>query len=106
MDATDRLAQDHRHVLHGVGCVDGGCSLLSVQTELDHGSNVREIETEARYDPSTECFDIHTPHPGARKAYIGNALHGIYATVFARLILADGSDKGPHAFIVPVWAVC
>eukprot|EP00698_Gefionella_okellyi_P014058 TRINITY_DN3880_c0_g1_i1.p1 TRINITY_DN3880_c0_g1~~TRINITY_DN3880_c0_g1_i1.p1 ORF type:complete len:663 (+),score=159.32 TRINITY_DN3880_c0_g1_i1:72-2060(+) len=71
-------------------------------TESNHGSNVREIETLATYDPASQTFDIHTPHAGARKMYIGNALHGKYATVFARLILPDGTDHGPHAFIVPM----
>jgi len=71
-------------------------------TERDHGSNVREIETLARYLPGSQEFEIHTPHPGARKDWLGNAaLHGHLATVFAQLEVA-GEEHGVHAFLVPV----
>jgi acyl-CoA oxidase len=71
-------------------------------TERDHGSNVREIETVARYLPASGEFEIHTPHPGARKDWLGNAaLHGRLATVFAQLEVA-GEEHGVHAFLVPV----
>eukprot|EP01137_Pigoraptor_chileana_P034181 Opistho-2@26325 len=70
-------------------------------TEIGHGSNVRQLETEARFDPSTQEFVIHTPNDSARKCYIGNALQGEYAIVFAQLIIG-GESKGPHAFVVPV----
>eukprot|EP00127_Corallochytrium_limacisporum_P006503 Clim_evm34s229 gene=Clim_evmTU34s229 len=71
-------------------------------TEEEHGSNVRGLQTQARYDPRSEEFIIHTPNDGARKYYIGNSTMGEYAVVFARLILANGDDKGPHCFLVPM----
>eukprot|EP00128_Syssomonas_multiformis_P005852 Colp12_sorted_trinity150504_noHs@33392 len=70
-------------------------------TEMNHGSNVRSIETTATYDRQSEEFIINTPHPGAQKMYIGNAMMGDYGVIFADLIV-DGSSKGPHAFIVPI----
>jgi acyl-CoA oxidase len=71
-------------------------------TELGHGSNVRDLETTAHYDPTTEKFIIHTPSDNARKEYIGNAArHGQLATVFAQLIINDHS-YGVHAFLVPI----
>jgi len=71
-------------------------------TETDHGSNVRDLETTARYDAVNEEFIIHTPHPGARKDYIGNvACDGQVATVFAQLIV-DGVSHGVHAFVTPI----
>eukprot|EP01136_Pigoraptor_vietnamica_P025650 Opistho-1_new@79819 len=70
-------------------------------TEIGHGSNVRQIETEARFDHATQEFVIHTPCDSARKCYIGNALMGEYAIVFAQLIVG-GESKGPHAFVVPI----
>lgn len=71
-------------------------------TELGHGSNVRDIETTAHYDPTTEEFIIHTPSESARKEYIGNAArHGQLATVFAQLTINDRC-YGVHAFLVPI----
>ena len=76
-----------------------GCFAM---TETGHGSNVRSLETVARYDPKTEEFTVHTPNSAARKDYIGNvAIHAQMATVFAQL--AIGSETyGVHAFLVPI----
>jgi acyl-CoA oxidase len=76
-----------------------GCYAM---TEIGHGSNVRDLETIARFDPDADAFEITTPHEGAGKAWIGNAaLHGRMATVFAQLSVA-GEDHGVHAFLVPL----
>jgi acyl-CoA oxidase len=76
-----------------------GCYAM---TERDHGSNVRELQTRARYVPEAEEFEIHTPHEGAVKDWIGNAaLHGRMATVFAQLE-TGGEEHGVHAFLVPI----
>ncbi|XP_026882225.2 acyl-coenzyme A oxidase-like protein [Electrophorus electricus] len=74
---------------------------MFAMTERGHGSNVRGILTEARYDPSTQEFIIHTPCEEAQKMYIGNAMKGNYAAVFAQLII-NGESHGPHCFIVPI----
>lgn len=71
-------------------------------TEHAHGSNVQDLETVARYDPETEEFIVHTPHPGARKEFIGNAAcHGRMVTVFAQLH-TDDDTHGVHALLVPI----
>ncbi len=92
----------HEEYLDRVGTLDlPGCFAMS---EWGHGSNVRELETTARYDPATEEFVINTPHDGARKEWIGNAAaHGQVATVFAQL-RTDGEEHGVHAFLVPIRA--
>lgn len=78
-------------------------------TELHHGSNVQGLQTTATFDPVTDEFVIDTPNDGAIKWWIGNAaVHGKFATVFARLILplqgkgGDSADMGIHAFVVPI----
>lgn len=76
-----------------------GCFAM---TETNHGSNVRELETIARYDQLHEEIIVHTPHDGARKDYIGNAArHARMATVFAQLEV-DGKRHGVHAVLVPI----
>jgi acyl-CoA oxidase len=76
-----------------------GCYAM---TETGHGSNVRDLETTARYDPEHRGFLVDTPHAGARKDYIGNAAqHGRAATVFAQLEVG-GQRHGVHAFVVPI----
>ena len=76
-----------------------GCFAMS---ETLHGSNVQDIETTAVHLPETGEIEIHTPVPGARKDYIGNAARdGRLATVFAQLEVG-GEGRGVHAILVPI----
>jgi len=78
------------------------------QTELGHGSNVRGIECEARWNHQTKDFTIHSPTLTASKWWNGalgrTANHAI---VVAQLMIPDkesGKYKsyGPHQFIVQI----
>lgn len=90
----------HEHFLPRISTGE----LLGVfaMSELGHGSNVRDLETTATYDPATEEFVVHTATGSAHKEWIGNAAaHGQMATVFAQLVVA-GERHGVHALLVPL----
>ncbi|MDC0710531.1 acyl-CoA dehydrogenase [Stigmatella sp. ncwal1] len=90
----------HREVLPKIASLElPGCFAMS---ELSHGSNVRDVETVARYDEQRGDFVVETPSDLARKEWIGNAaLHGRMATVFAQLEV-KGERHGVHALLVPL----
>lgn len=93
-------ARHHEAYLPGLLSMDY-CACFAM-TELGHGSNVRQIETTATYDPVTEEFIIHTPSESARKEYIGAAAqHANLSVVFAQIYVA-GDCHGVSAFIVPI----
>lgn len=89
----------HDQYLRKIGTLElAGCFAM---TETGHGSNVRGLETTAEYDHATRSLVIHSPNLAAGKEYIGNALHGRMASVFAQLIV-DGENHGVHAVLVPL----
>ncbi|KAK5946307.1 hypothetical protein PMZ80_000449 [Knufia obscura] len=78
------------------------------QTELGHGSNVKGIECEARWNPDTKDFTIHSPTLTASKWWNGSlGRTANHAIVVAQLMLPDKStgklkSHGPHQFIVQI----
>ncbi len=89
----------HQKYLSKIGKLEiPGCFAM---TETGHGSNVRGLETTAVYDLQNQEFVIHSPTPDSSKEYIGNALHGKIAVVFAQLH-TRGEAYGVHAFMVPL----
>jgi acyl-CoA oxidase len=77
------------------------------QTELGHGSNVRRIECEARWNSDTKDFTIHSPTLTASKWWIGSlGRTANYAVVVAQLIIPNQKGEmksyGPHQFMVQI----
>jgi len=100
--AVERLGTKRHHdaYLRDLAALDlPGCFAMS---ESGHGSDVRSIRTQARYDVEAREFVLHTPDESARKDWIGSAArHARLAVVFAQLDVA-GEARGVHAFVVPI----
>lgn len=79
------------------------------QTELGHGSNVRGLELEARWDSQTREFVLHSQTLTASKWWNGSLGRiANHAIVVAQLLLPKSGSTGeyvshgPHPFIVQV----
>lgn len=72
-------------------------------TEQAHGNDAAALETVARYDRERDEFELHTPHPGARK-YMPNtsAAGGPKTAVVAARLLVDERDHGVFLFLTPL----
>ncbi len=100
--AVHRLGTEKHHEAYlrdiGTGALPG-CFAMS---ESGHGSDVRSIRTQARYDADAGEFVLHTPDDSACKDWIGSAArHARLAAVFAQLDVA-GEAQGVHCFLVPI----
>ncbi|KAK4555009.1 hypothetical protein LTR86_007775 [Recurvomyces mirabilis] len=79
------------------------------QTELGHGSNVKGLECEARWDPKTKEFVLHSPYISSSKWWNGTmGRTANHAIVVAQLKVPKSSDSmdyvdyGPHPFVVQI----
>ncbi|GMA37536.1 hypothetical protein GCM10025876_37400 [Demequina litorisediminis] len=100
--AVTNLGTEWHHATFLPGITD--LSLLGgfAMTELGHGSDVASLETTITYLPESDEFEVHSPTPGATKAYIGNAAKdGTMAAVFGQLWV-DGKCHGVHVILVPL----
>ncbi len=100
--AIANLGTHHHHERYLPSVIDFSVPGCFAMTETGHGSDVMSIGTTATYDPSSDEIVVHTPHPGARKDYIGGAARdGRLAVVFAQLE-TQGVRHGVHAVLVPI----
>lgn len=100
--AVQALGTQRHHAAYLKKIMDFELPGCFAMTETGHGSDVQQLRTTATYDPDAGQFVIHTPHPAARKDYIGNAARdGRMAVVFAQLVTL-GAGHGVHAFLVPI----
>lgn len=91
--------QHEKYLSDVISCRLLGCFAM---TELGHGSDVSSIETTITWLPDSGEFEVHSPTPGSRKAYIGNAgRDGRMAAVFGQLFVA-GECHGVHTILVPI----
>lgn len=83
-------------------CINHSIIGCYAQTELGHGSNLKQLETTSTYDIKTQEFVINSPTISSTKWWIGGlGLLATHAIVQARLIL-NGKDFGPHTFICQI----
>lgn len=72
------------------------------QTEMGHGSDIRNLETTAVYDKTNQEFVINTPKVSSTKYWIGGlGLTATHCILFAKL-MSDENNYGVHPFIVQV----
>ena len=75
------------------------------QTEMEHGSNVRGLQTTCTFVEETDEFEVHTPTLGATKWWPGAlGVLSTHAVLYARLIV-HGKDLGIHNFLVQIRSV-
>ncbi|KAJ9654037.1 hypothetical protein H2198_006892 [Neophaeococcomyces mojaviensis] len=76
------------------------------QTELGHGSNVKAVETIAKWNADSKDFTIHSPTLTAAKWWNGSlGRTANHAIVVAQLLLPENGklkSYGPHQFVVQI----
>ncbi|WP_082092028.1 acyl-CoA dehydrogenase family protein [Demequina pelophila] len=100
--AITNLGNDWHHDTFLPGVCDMSLLGAFAMTEMGHGSDVMNVETTITYVPETDEYEVDSPTPGSKKAYLGNAAkHGTMAAVFGQLIV-DGERHGVHTILVPI----
>ncbi|WP_219097386.1 acyl-CoA dehydrogenase family protein [Pseudomonas sp. UMAB-40] len=71
-------------------------------TEINSGSDVRNLHTTVTFDPLSQRLTLHTPSPAACKFWIGNALHAAQVVMVLARLIVNGVDEGLHWFRVVI----
>lgn len=99
--AVTRLGSEQQHQAWLDRITRMETSLCLAMTEVDHGSNVRGLQTEATFDPESKQLVLHTPNEGATKDYVTAAEFADVALLFGQL-KSHQKSHGVHAFLVPL----
>lgn len=94
---TERLQSvvDENQLMENVGCF--------ALTEISHGTNVKRMRLEARYDINTGNIVLNSPDFEAAKCWVGNlGKTATHAVVYAQLYDVAGEHHGLNAFLVPI----
>ena len=70
------------------------------QTEMGHGTALRNIETTATYDPDTETFIINSPTLTSTKWWPGGLGITCNCCVLMANLVIRGKNYGMHPFFV------
>lgn len=100
---TIEMLGDDEQARHWRDEVLGGRAIGAyAQTELGHGSNVQNLETEAHYDPVTKTFRFISPKASSSKYWPG--LLGIYCThaVLQAQTFVGTRKIGVQTFVMPI----
>lgn len=71
-------------------------------TEINSGSDVRNLQTRVTFERQSQALILHTPSPAACKFWIGNALHAASVVMVLARLIVDDEDEGLHWFRVPI----
>ncbi|CAG0925629.1 unnamed protein product, partial [Notodromas monacha] len=72
------------------------------QTELGHGTNLRELQTTAEYDPETQEFVFNTPKLESMKWWPGGMGKTVNYVILGAHLITKGQNHGLHTFIVQI----
>ncbi|GLV34138.1 uncharacterized protein CBL_00067 [Carabus blaptoides fortunei] len=65
-------------------------------TEISHGSNTKNMQTTATYDPCTQEYIINTPNFESAKCYVGNLGKTCNMVLLFAQLHVEGECKGLH----------
>lgn len=72
-------------------------------TEIAHGTNVRGMQTIAKYDAKTQNFIFNSPNFESAKCWAGAlGKASTHAIVYAQLVTPDNENHGLHPFIIQI----
>ncbi|CAH1782747.1 unnamed protein product [Owenia fusiformis] len=98
--AIERLGNKEQHDKWLPLAIDHKILGTYAQTELGHGTFLRGLEMEARYDKSTEEFVISTPKHSSMKWWPGSLGHSSSHAVLLATLYIDDQNCGMQPFIV------
>ena len=88
-----------KFVIDGLSANDIGCFGL---TEIGHGSDTKNVETEAHYNHETKTFVLNTPTETGLKFWIGGSAETANMALIWAQLLIKGKKYGVHPFVVPI----